>query len=58
MWAEQGKKGKGKKVKLSLCLTKQYTMKTYGVLGVQVNVFLTSALVGEWSVSRTCRFTP
>jgi hypothetical protein len=31
-------------------------MKTYG--GVQIHVFLTSALVeGEWSASGPCRFT-
>jgi hypothetical protein len=28
-------------------------------VGVQIHVFLTSALVGgEWSASRPCRFTP
>jgi hypothetical protein len=34
-------------------------MKTYGGVDVEINVFLTSALVGgEWSASRSCRFTP
>jgi hypothetical protein len=25
---------------------------------VQIHIFLTSALVGQWSASRPCRFTP
>jgi hypothetical protein len=34
-------------------------MKTYGEVDVYIHVFLTSALVGgEWSASRTGRFTP
>jgi hypothetical protein len=34
-------------------------MKTYGGVGVYIQVFLTSALVGgEWSASRPCRLTP
>jgi hypothetical protein len=34
-------------------------MKAYGVVDVQTQVFLTSALVGgEWSVSRPGRFNP
>jgi hypothetical protein len=34
-------------------------MKPYGGVEVQINVFLTLALVGgEWSVSRPGRFTP
>jgi hypothetical protein len=34
-------------------------MKTYGGVDVQIDIFLTSALVGgEWSASRPCRFTP
>jgi hypothetical protein len=34
-------------------------MKTYGRVDVQIHIFLTSALVGgEWSASRSGRFTP
>jgi hypothetical protein len=34
-------------------------MNTYGGVDVQIQVFLTSALVGgEWSASRPCCFTP
>jgi hypothetical protein len=34
-------------------------MKTYGGVGVQIHIFLTSALFGgEWSASRPGRFTP
>jgi hypothetical protein len=33
-------------------------MKVYGGVGVQIYIFLTSALVGEWSASRPGRFTP
>jgi hypothetical protein len=34
-------------------------MKTYGGVDVEIHIFLTSALVlGEWSASRPCRFTP
>jgi hypothetical protein len=33
------------KVKLSLCLTKQHVMKTYGGVGVLLHAFLTWALV-------------
>jgi hypothetical protein len=33
-------------------------MKEYGVVDVQIHIFLTSALIGEkWSASRACRFT-
>jgi hypothetical protein len=33
-------------------------MKAYGGVGVQIHIFLTSALAGgEWSASRPCRFT-
>jgi hypothetical protein len=39
--------------KESLCLTRYYAMKTYGGVGIQIHVFLTSALIqGEWSASR------
>jgi hypothetical protein len=44
-----------KKAKLSLCLT-NYTMETYVVW---MYSYRSSALVvGEWSVSSLCRFTP
>jgi hypothetical protein len=47
------------KVKLSLCLTKNHTMKTYWGVEVELHAFLTSALDGdEWSTSRPGRFTP
>jgi hypothetical protein len=47
------------KVKLSMSLTKHYTMKTYGRVHVYTQVFRTSVLAGgEWSNSRPCRFTP
>jgi hypothetical protein len=47
------------KAKLSLCLTKYHSMKTYGGVDVWVRAFLTSAQDGsEWSASRPGRFTP
>jgi hypothetical protein len=33
-------------------------MKTPGGVVVQIPVFVTSAIVGEWSASRPCRFIP
>jgi hypothetical protein len=34
-------------------------MKKYGRVDVYIHIFLTSALLGgEWSASRSCRFTP
>jgi hypothetical protein len=48
-----------KNVKLSLCLTKYYTMKTYGGVDVLIQVLFTSAVVGgEWLASRPSAFTP
>jgi hypothetical protein len=41
--------GKVKKVKSFLCLIKYDTMKAYGGVGVQIHIFLTSALVGSES---------
>jgi hypothetical protein len=47
------------KVKLSLCLTKHYAMKTYEAMHVNIYAFLTSALVGgEWSATRPGLFAP
>jgi hypothetical protein len=47
-----------KRVNFSLCLTKHYSMKTYGGVDAQIHVFLTSALFGsEWCTSCLCRFT-
>jgi hypothetical protein len=46
------------KVKLSLGVTKHCTMKAYGGVDVYIHVFLASTEVGgEWSASRSCRFT-
>jgi hypothetical protein len=40
-------------------LIKHYAMKTYGRVGVEIQVFLTFALAGrEWSASRPGRFIP
>jgi hypothetical protein len=45
-------------VKLSLCLTKHHSVKTYGGVEEQL-LALTSALdAAEWSASRPGRFTP
>jgi hypothetical protein len=36
-----------------------YAIEAYGGVGVQIHVFLASALVGEWSASRSVRqFNP
>jgi hypothetical protein len=45
------------KVKLSLCLTNYYPLKACGGVDVEIHIFLTSVLVGEWSASRPCCFT-
>jgi hypothetical protein len=38
---------------------KHYAMKVYGRADVEIQIFLTSALVGgEWSASRPGNFTP
>jgi hypothetical protein len=45
-------------IELSLCLTKHYAMKTYEGVHVQIQIFLTLALVtDEWSASRPSCFT-
>jgi hypothetical protein len=45
----KGSFGKGKKVKLSLCLTKYHTIKTYCGVEVYLHAFLTLALDGsDW----------
>jgi hypothetical protein len=47
------------KGKLSLCLTKHYTMNAYGGVDVEIQVSLTSILDGcEWKVSRYGRVIP
>jgi hypothetical protein len=47
------------KVKLSLCLTKYHSMRTYGEVEVQRHAFLTSALYRcEWSHLHPSHFTP
>jgi hypothetical protein len=41
-----------KKIKLSLCLTKYHSIKTYWIMEVRLHAFLISALDGgEWSAS-------
>jgi hypothetical protein len=46
-------------VRLSLCLTTNHAMKTYWGVEVQLHAFLISELDGgEWSASRSGRFTP
>jgi hypothetical protein len=44
--------------KLSLCLTKHYSMKTYGGVDVQIHVFLTSAQVGDGQLQAPAAFPP
>jgi hypothetical protein len=46
------------KVKLSLCLIKHHSIKTYGGVEVYLHAFLISALDGgEWSASHPGRYT-
>jgi hypothetical protein len=43
----------------SQCLIKQYAMKAYGGMDIEIHIFLSSALAGgQWSDSRLFRFTP
>jgi hypothetical protein len=41
-----------------MCLPKYHSMKTYGDVEVQLHVFITWALDGDESASRTSRFAP
>jgi len=50
-------KGKGKKVKLSLCLTKYHAMRMYGGVELSSHAFFTSVLYGgKWSASCSGRW--
>jgi hypothetical protein len=43
------------KTKFSLCFTNYHAMKMYWGVNIWHHVFLTAALVGEWSASRPSR---
>jgi hypothetical protein len=53
------KRLKGKRLKILLCVIEHHNTKTHGRVEVWINTFLTSPLdLGEWWVSRPCRFNP